>query len=412
MPQSERNHMINRRSVALAAAVVLAVVAGVTFYAQSPATAAAPMTAPQAMPVTVAAAIERPVIEWDEFSGRLEAIQRVEVRSRVAGYIDAVHFAPGSVVRKGDTLFSIDPKPFAAALSRAEASVAAAQARVALTASELARAKRLLDEQAIAEREFEERRNAERDALAALQAAQAAVELARLDLGYTRITAPIGGRVSRAEVTAGNLVAAGAGGAALTSIVSVSPIYASFEADEPTYLRYAARAGAARSGGKPAPVPIHMGLANEDGHPREGRIEFVDNALDAQSGTIRVRAVFDNTDGALAPGLFARLKVGGGGTRPAVQIDDRAVGTDQAKKFVFVVGADQKVAYREVKLGPVVDGLRVVREGLKPGERIVVNGVQRVRPGMPVAPTEVAMDARQRAAAGGTTAAVKPATAS
>jgi multidrug efflux system membrane fusion protein len=400
MPQDERTYKLNGRSVALAAAVALAVGAGSYFYAQAPATAAAPMAAaPQAMPVTVAAAVERAITEWDEFSGRLEAIDRVEVRSRVSGYIDAVHFAPGSIVKKGDTLFTIDPKPFAAELSRAEASVAAAQARVALTASELARAKRLLDDHAIAEREFEERQNAQRDAQAGLQAAQAAVDLARLNLGYTRITAPIGGRVSRAEVTAGNLVAAGAGAATLTSIVSISPIYATFEADEQTYLRYAARATSARTGVRRAQVPIHMGLANEDGHPREGRVEFVDNALDAQSGTIRVRAVFDNRDGALAPGLFARLKVGGGGVMPTLQIDDRAVGTDQAKKFVYVVGADQKVAYREVKLGPVVDGLRVVREGLSPGERIVVNGVQRVRPGMPVAPTEVAMDARQRAAA-------------
>lgn len=408
MPHDDRSYTFNRRSVAAATAVALVIGAGGYFYAQAPATAAAPMAAaPQAMPVTVAAALERTITEWDEFSGRLEAIDRVEVRSRVSGYIEAVHFAPGTVVKKGDTLFTIDPKPFAAELSRAEASVAAAQARIALTASELARAKRLLDDHAIAEREFEERQNAQRDAVAALQAAQAAVDLARLNLGYTRITAPIGGRVSRAEITAGNLVAAGAAGATLTSIVSISPIYATFEADEQTYLKYAPRAAAARAGDRRAQVPIHMGLANEEGHPREGRVEFVDNALDAQSGTIRVRAVFDNRDGALAPGLFARLKVGGGGMKPAVQIDDRAVGTDQAKKFVFVVGADQKVAYREVKLGPVVDGLRVVREGLKPGERIVVNGVQRVRPGMPVAPTEVAMDARLRAGA-----AVKPAHAS
>lgn len=402
MSQTDSTLTSGRRGAWFAGAVALTLaVGGGWFYAQSPVAAAAPMAAaPQAMPVTVAAAIERPVTEWDEFSGRLEAIERVEVRSRVSGYIDAVHFTPGSVVKRGDVLFTIDPKPFAAELSRAEASVAASRSRVALTTSELARAQRLLDDHAIAQREFEERQSAQRDAQAALQAAQAAVEIARLNLGYTRITSPIAGRVSRAEITAGNLIAAGAGGAALTSIVSLSPIYATFEADEQTFLKYAAHAGAARGAGKAAQVPIQMGLANEQGHPREGRIEFVDNALDARSGTIRVRAVFDNRDGALAPGLFARLKVGGGGAKPAVQIDDRAVGTDQAKKFVFVVGSDQKAAYREVKLGPVVDGLRIVREGLRPGERIVVNGVQRVRPGMPVAPTEVGMEARLRAAAG------------
>jgi multidrug efflux system membrane fusion protein len=392
------------RSAGLLAAAAMAVAGFSHFYFQTPATAAAQAKAsPPAMPVTVATVLERPITEWDEFSGRLEAIDRVDVRSRVSGYIESVHFVPGSVVSKGATLFTIDPKPFSAEVSRAEASLASAQARLALTTSELARAQRLLDDHAIAQREFEERQNAQRDAQAALQAAQASLDIARLNLGYTRINAPIGGRVGRAEVTVGNLVAAGAGGAMLTSIVSISPMYATFEADEQTFLKYAAQAKRPTAERGKASVPIHLGLANEPGHPREGRIEFVDNALDPQSGTIRVRAVFDNRDGALTPGLFARLKVGGAGVRPAVQIDDRAVGTDQSKKFVFVVGADQRVSYREVKLGPIVDGLRVVREGLLPGESIVVNGVQRVRPGMPVAPTQTPMDARARASTPGAT---------
>jgi multidrug efflux system membrane fusion protein len=279
-------------------------------------------------------------------------------------------------------------------VARAEATLAVATARLALTSSELKRAERLLADNAIAQREFDERQNAHRDAQASVQGAQASVDIARLNLGYTRITAPIAGRVGRADVTVGNLVSAGAGGVALTSIVSVSPIYASFEADEQTYLKYAAKAPA-RHGERGANVPIHMGLANEAGHPREGRMEYVDNQLDPQSGTIRVRALFDNRDGLLTPGLFARIKVGGGESTAAL-IDDRAVGTDQSKKFVLVVGADKRVAYREVKLGPVVDGLRVVRDGLQAGESIVVNGVQRVRPGMPVAPTEVHMDAKLR----------------
>jgi len=366
----------------------------------APQPAAAP---PPAMPVSVATVLERPVTEWDEFSGRLEAIERVDVRSRVSGYIESVQFAPGSVVAKGATLFVIDPKPFAAEVARAEATVTAAQSRLALTTSELARAQRLLEDHAIAQREFEERQNAHRDAQASLQAAQAALDIARLNLGYTRISAPITGRVGRAEVTVGNLVAAGAGGTALTSIVSLSPIYATFEADEQTFLKYTANAATHPAERGATRVPIHMGLANEPGHPRQGRIEFVDNKLDPQSGTIRVRAVFDNRDGLLTPGLFARPKVGGAGERPAILIDDRAVGTDQSKKFVFVVGADKRVAYREVTLGPVIDGLRVVREGLKPGESIVVNGVQRVRPGMPVAPTQTPMDARARAGTPGAT---------
>lgn len=377
----------------LALALVAAVAAGGAGYVhlQQPAQAAAPARAapPPAMPVSVARAIERRVTEWDEFSGRLEAIERVDVRPRVSGYIEAAHFAPGALVSKGATLFTIDARPFAAEVERAEAELAAANARVALATSELARAQKLLEDNAIARREYEARQNAERDARASVQAAQASLDIARLNLGYTRITAPIAGRVSRAEVTAGNLVAAGADGPALTSIVSVSPIYASFEIDERSYLKYA---GATQG------MPIHMGLADETGYPHEGRLEFLDNRLDPRSGTIRARAVFDNSDGRLTPGLYARLEVGGAGEHPAVLIDDRAVGTDQSKKFVLVVGADRRVQWREVKLGPMVGGLRVVRSGLAGGETIVVVGMQRVRPGMAVAPTEVAMDARLRTA--------------
>jgi membrane fusion protein, multidrug efflux system len=403
----------NSRTAWLALAAALSVVGCGYLYLQRPATAAAraTATAPPAMPVSVAKVLERRITEWDEFSGRLEAIERVDVRSRVSGYIESVNFAPGSVVAKGATLFVIDPKPFAAEVARAEATLAAAQARLALTSSELARAQRLLEDHAIAQRELEERQNAHRDAQASLQSAQASLDIARLNLGYTRITAPIAGRVSRAEVTVGNLVGAGAGGATLTSIVSTASIYATFDADEQTYLKYAANAATHPGERGATRVAIHMGLANEAGYPREGRIEFVDNKLDPQSGTIRVRAVFDNRDGLLTPGLFARLKVGGAGELPATLIDDRAVGTDQSKKFVFVVGADRHVAYREVKLGPVIDDLRVVRDGLKPGEAIVVNGVQRVRPGMPVAPAETPMDPKLRSAAA-PTAQAKPAAAS
>ncbi len=381
--------------VAILLAVLALVGAAAGYYAvQATADAPAPAAAMPAMPVTVASVIERNVTEWHEFSGRLEAVERVEVRSRVSGFIDSVQFAPGAIVKKGATLFMIDPRPFAAEVARAEAAVTAAQARLALTVSEAARAQRLFDDRAIAQREFDERQNARRDAQASLQGAQAALEIARLELGYTRITAPITGRVGRAEVTAGNLVAAGAAGAMLTSIVSTSPIYATFEADEQTFLRYAAGAGIAPGTPGITSAPIRLGLANETGHPREGRIESVDNRLDPRSGTIRVRAVFDNTDGRLAPGLYARLRLGDRDERPAALIDDRAVGTDQSKKFVLVVDADRRVHYREVTLGPTIDGLRVVRDGVRPGETIVVNGVQRARPGTQVAPTEVKMGAR------------------
>lgn len=382
---------------------LVAVGAAVFAYIESNApvnAAPAPQAAPPAMPVDVASAIERRVTKWDEFSGRLEAIDRVDVRSRVAGYIESLHFTPGALVAKGATLFVIDPKAFAAELARAEATLASAQARLALATSELARAHRLLEDRAIAQREFEERQNALRDAQASIQGAQATLDIARLNHGYTRITAPISGRVSRAEVTVGNLVAAGAGGPALTSIVSTSPIYATFEADEQTFLKFAASAGSRGGERNSKRMVIQMGLSNEEGTPRRGTIEFVDNKLDPQSGTISVRATFENRDGLLTPGLFARLKVSGGGERAAVLINDRAVGTDQSRKFVLIVGEDNKLAYREVKLGPIVDGLRVVREGLKPGELIVVNGVQRVRPGMQVAPTQTQMDAKAGAPVG------------
>lgn len=384
----------NRGTAYLLALGLFAGTGGGYLLYQTPVGATAPSAAqaPVVMPVSVAAVVERAVTEWDEFSGRLEAIEGVAVRSRVAGYIESVNFEPGSFVERGETLFVIDPRPFAAAVARAEAALASARARLALTTSELGRAQRLLDERAIAQREFDQRQNAQREAHAALQGAQAALDIARLELGYTRITAPISGRVSRAEVTVGNLVGAGAAGPRLTTIVSTAPIYASFEVDERSFLRYASST-LARTGTTGAEsIPIFLGLADESGHPHRGQLEFVDNRIDPQSGTILLRAVFDNDDGRLKPGMYARLKIGGAGPEQAVLVADRAVGTDQDKRFVLVVGDDDRLAWREVKLGPIVDGMRVVREGLAAGERIVVNGLQRVRPGMRVAPRMVAMD--------------------
>ncbi|HEY0877642.1 MAG TPA: efflux RND transporter periplasmic adaptor subunit [Zeimonas sp.] len=371
---------------------IAAAVAWVSYENPVGATAQQKASTPDAMPVSVAEVVARTVTEWDDFSGRLEAIDGVEVRSRVAGYIEAVGFEPGSFVEKGDTLFVIDPRPFAATVARAEAALASARARLVLTTSELGRAQRLLADRAIARREFDERDNAHRQAQAAVQGAQAALDSARLELGYTRITAPISGRVGRAEVTVGNLVGAGAGGPRLTTILSTAPIYATFEVDERSFLRYAAHAGPDGVESASDPVPIFLGLADEDGHPHRGRLEFVDNRIDPRSGTILLRAVFDNSDGRLKPGMYARLKVGGSGSTDAVLVADRAVGTDQSKRYVLVVGNGDKLEWREVKLGPIVDGLRIVRKGLRPGERIVVNGLQRVRPGMRVAPRPVAME--------------------
>ena len=278
-------------------------------------------------------------------------------------------------MKKGDTLFVIDPRPYAAEVDRAEAQLAAAQARTGYTQSDWERAQRLIADNAIAKRDYDEKQNAAREASANLKAAQAALETARINLGYTKIVAPVAGRVSRAEITVGNVVSAGASSTPLTTLVSVSPIYASFDADEQTYLQYLSRA---KDGSK---VPVELGLADESGYSRSGTIESVDNRLDTSSGTIRVRARFDNDDGALIPGLYARVKVGGSAPHPALLIDDAAVGTDQDKKFVLVVDQGNHVVYREVSVGGMQGNLRVVKDGLKAGDRIVVNGIQRVRPG-------------------------------
>lgn len=379
----------------LAAAVALTVAAAVPALLfglpGGKAQANAPAAAPQAMPVSVATVAASEVAAWDEFSGRLEAVERVELRSRAAGTVQSVHFREGALVRRGDLLFTIDPAPYAAAVERAEANASAAQARVDHTKSELERARRLWDERAIAQREYDERANAWREAEAQLRSAQAALQSARLDLGYTQVRAPIAGRIGKVEITVGNLVAAGPGAPVLATLVSVHPIYAGFDADEQS-VRHALDEitdGGVR--GRLERIPVQMiGAAR----PIDGRLQLIDNQVDARSGTIRVRAVFDNPDGSLIPGQFARLRMGQPQAGHAVLVNERAVGTDQNKRFVIVVGADNKAAWREVKLGAAVNGLRVVSEGLQPGERIVVGGLQRVRPGALLAPREVAMDAK------------------
>jgi multidrug efflux system membrane fusion protein len=342
--------------------------------------------APAAAAVDVATVSKQTITDWHEFSGRLEAIDRVEIRPLVSGTLTAVHFKDGSLVQRGDLLFTIDPRPYQAAVDQAKARLAAAQARAAYTASDLSRGSRLLADNAIAKRDYEEKRNASREASANLQAAKAMLASAELDLEHTQIVAPFPGRVSRAEVTAGNVVTAGANSPALTSLVSVSQLYASFEVDEQSFLKFV---NPARSADLAGQVPVVLGLANEEGYPRDGRLASVDNRLDTSSGTIRVRAVFDNSDGALVPGLYARIRLGGGAPHDAVLIDEKAIGTDQNKRFVIVVDDSNKTAYREVRLGANQQGGRVVESGLKVGERIVVNGLQRIRPGDPVTPQPV-----------------------
>ncbi|HTJ94052.1 MAG TPA: efflux RND transporter periplasmic adaptor subunit, partial [Pararobbsia sp.] len=342
---------------------------------------------PPAAEVDVAPVIAKSITDWQGYSGRLEAIDKVEIRPLVSGTIVAVYFKDGALVKKGDALFTIDPRPYQAEVDRTAAQLAAAEAQQNYASTDFARAQRLIGDNAIAKRDFDQKDNAAREAVANLKAAKAALEQAQINLGYTKVVAPVAGRVSRAELTVGNIVSAGANSAIMTTLVSVSPIYASFNVDEQTYLQYLSHD--AKSGA----VPVHLGLANEDGYSRDGVVDSVDNQLDTTSGTIRVRARFENKDGALLPGLFARVEVGGGAPHAAVLVDDRAVGTDQDKKFVMVVDTQDKAQYREVQLGPLHDGLRVIASGLKPGERIVVNGLQRVRPGDPVRPNMVQMAA-------------------
>ena len=351
--------------------------------------------APQAVPASVATVVQSEVAAWDDYSGRLEAVSRVEIRSRAAGTVQAVHFREGALVKAGDLLVSIDPAPYAAEVERAQAQTAAAQARATHAASEHERAQRLWDERAIAQRELDERRNALREAQAQLAASQAALRSARLDLGYTQVRAPIAGRIGRIEVSAGNLVAAGPGAPVLTTLMSVSPIYASFDAAEQRVLRALKDLpGGGNTRAHLERIPVRMGTAGSADTPYAGYLQLVDNQVDAHSGTVRLRAVFDNADGSLMPGQFARLSLGQANKRPALLINERAVGTDQSKRFVLVVGDDNKAAYREVTLGAAVDGLRIVTQGLQPGERVVVNGLQRLRPGALLAPQPIAMDAK------------------
>jgi len=355
--------------------------------ADSPKKAAAP-----AVPVSVAVVEPKATVAWDEFSGRLEAIERVDVRSRVAGAVQVVHFREGALVKQGDLLVTIDPDPYRAEVDRLQAQVVAAEARLSFTKGEVDRGQPLLDSRVVSPRDFDQRTNAYREADANLRAAKAALQASQLNLSYTEVRAPVSGRVGRLEITVGNLVAAGPGAPVLTTLVSVNPIYASFNADEDVVMRALRsfdRDGAGEAQIEQIPVQITTASQQE---PIHGRLQLIDNQVDARSGTVRVRAVFENPDGRLMPGQFVRLRMAGAKAAPLLAVSERAIGTDQNKKFVIVVDQSNVAAYREVALGAFVDGLRVVTSGLAAGERIVVNGLQRVRPGALVAPEAVTMD--------------------
>ncbi len=329
--------------------------------------------------VEVTAVAFKRLRHWDDFTGRLEAVDTVDVRARVAGQVVAAPFEEGGRVHRGQLLFQIDPRPFRAEVDRLAAEVERARAKAQLAVADSDRGQRLLAQQAVAIEEAERMASEARSAKADVVAAEAALRLAQLNLSFTRVVSPIDGRVSRAVITRGNLVGTTD---LLTTVVSETPIYASFNTDEQTYLRYAA----AQRGGE---GPVYMGLMTENGFPHEGKLHFLDNALDARSGTISGRAIFDNADGAFTPGLFARVRLVSREAHPAALVPEQALGTDLGKRYVLVLGQGDRVQYRPVTLGAAVGELRIVTAGLTPGERIVVTGMQKVKPGDKVRPLTV-----------------------
>jgi len=360
--------------------------------------------------VSVAPPLEREVIDFDEYTGRIAAVEEVEVRARVRGYLIKINFTEGAMVNQGDLLFEIDPRPFQTELDAAKGQVAQWEAKLARAEADVARYERLLPKGAASQKDLDAAIADRGEARAAIQSARAVVERAALDLEFTKVTAPISGRVGRANVTKGNLVNAGAGETTLlTTIVSLTPIYVYFDIDERALVQYQ-QAVQKQAGGserlsnvREAKIPVQLGLAGESGFPHEGVVDFANNQVNAQTGTIQVRAVLANTNRIFTPGLFARVRVPVGDKHQALLVPDRAIGTDQGQKYLLTVNDKNVVEYRPVKLGRLHDSLRVIQEGLKPGELIIVNGIQRARPGLTVTPQRV-----EAATVGATTAAAAP----
>ena len=379
-----------RRTTALGVMLALSAAVMAGCVGQASENAQMPPPAVSAAPVLV-----KQISQWDDFSGRVEAVESVDLRPRVSGYIDRVNYTEGQEVRKGDVLFTIDSRSYRAELARANADLARARSQADLGRSEAARAKKLSDLQAISTESYEQRRSAAAEAQANVAAAQAAVDAARLNLEFTQVRAPISGRAGRALVTAGNLVSAGDSASVLTTLVALDKMHVHFDTDERTFLRYAELA---RKGERPsengAGVPVQIGLVGEEGFPHTGVVDFLDNQVDPTTGTIRARALLDNADRAFTPGLFARVRVLGSGEFNAILIDDKAVLTDQDRKYVYVVDAKGAAQRKDVQVGRMADGLRIVESGLARNDRVIVSGVQKVFfPGMPVDAKAVVMGA-------------------
>ena len=335
--------------------------------------------------VTVSRPVQQKITEWDEYTGRFVAVKTVEIRARVSGFIDSIHFKDGQIVKQGDLLFIIDPRPYRLAVEQATADRDRARAKLAIATSDVERATPLVRSQTVTEREFDTRQSTQQDASAAVMSADAVLKQAQLNLEWTEVRAPIAGRISDRRVDAGNLIVGGQSSATpLTSIVSIDPIHFVFDGSEADFIHYLRLAAAGeRPSSRDVQNPVAVRLADESDYKHLGRMDFVDNVVNAKTGTIRGRAIFDNKDGLLTPGFFGRVRLFGG-EHDALLLPDSAIASDQSNKIVFTVAADDTVGVKRVELGPLVHGLRVIRSGLNAGDRVVIEGLARARPGQKV----------------------------
>lgn len=383
---SLQKHWVNFRLNALGAVLLSAMLVGCD-------EGVAQNAVPQAPAVSAADVVVKSISQWDSFNGRIEAVESVQLRPRVSGYIDKVNYTDGQEVKKGEVLFTIDDRTYRAALEQAQATLARAKTQASLAQSEASRTDKLINTNLVSREEWEQRRSAAAQAQADIRAAQAAVDAAQLNLDFTKVTAPIDGRASRALITSGNLVTAGDSASVLTTLVSQKTVYVYFDVDESTYLHYQnlARSGQGASSNHLA-LPVEIGLVGEDGYPHQGKVDFLDNQLTPSTGTIRMRAILDNAQRQFTPGLFARVRLPGSAEFKATLIDDKAVLTDQDRKYVYIVDKEGKAQRRDITPGRLAAGLRIVQKGLNPGDKVIVDGLQKVfMPGMPVNAKTVAM---------------------